>query len=195
MDHAGLHHRVPPGGEIATGKPVSPSQQAINTSTTLRVAEFSQHLAQNLAPSELQLLAATYGCVLAALVIVAGRGMPLAPRLAATGLVLLSPYFWESTLWMATDVAAMTFAFRALIVLIRPQLDHRQALLVVAGHQIHGVLPDPLVRTTIFVGSSEDGFLEEVRYAGRQSKVSTLRRPVDVMCVDPSTSSLGCLVR
>ena len=56
--------------------------------------------------------------------------MPLAPRLAATGLVLLSPYFWESTLWIATDVAAMTFAFAALVALIRPQLDRPQALLV-----------------------------------------------------------------
>jgi hypothetical protein len=77
-----------------------------------------------------QLLAAIYGCLLAVLVIVAGRGMPLAPRLGATGLVLLSPYFWESTLWIATDVAAMTFAFGALVVLIRPQLDRPQALLV-----------------------------------------------------------------
>jgi hypothetical protein len=77
-----------------------------------------------------QLLSAMYGCVLAALVIVAGRGMPLAPRFAASGLVLLSPYFWESTLWMATDVAAMTFAFAALVVLVRPQLDRRHALLV-----------------------------------------------------------------
>ena len=78
-----------------------------------------------------EVLAAAYGCVLAVLVILAGRGMPAVPRLAASAVVLLSPYYWESTLWMQTDVAAMTFAFAALLVLLGPRPPHAGRALAV----------------------------------------------------------------
>lgn len=84
-----------------------------------------------------EVLAALYGAVLAALVVGASRGLTTAPRIGAVGLVLLSPYLWESTLWMQTDAAAMTFALAALLLLVRaPQARHRHALwvgLLVAG--------------------------------------------------------------
>ena len=67
-----------------------------------------------------EVLAAAYGAVLAGLVVGASRGLPAAARIGAVGLVLLSPYLWESTLWMQTDAAAMTFAFAALLLLVRP---------------------------------------------------------------------------
>lgn len=40
-------------------------------------------------------------------------------RVLALAPLLLSPYFWESALWMLTDAAALLFAFAALALLLR----------------------------------------------------------------------------
>ena len=40
-------------------------------------------------------------------------------RVLAVAPLLLSPYFWESALWMLTDAAALLFAFAAFVLLLR----------------------------------------------------------------------------
>lgn len=67
-----------------------------------------------------QFSASFFAAALAALAVwYAGSVTEPALRVLALAPLLLSPYFWESALWMLTDAAALLFAFAAFAMLLR----------------------------------------------------------------------------
>ncbi len=73
-----------------------------------------------LSESGTQFSASFFAAALAALAVwYAGSVTEPALRVLALAPLLLSPYFWESALWMLTDAAALLFAFAAFAMLLR----------------------------------------------------------------------------
>lgn len=72
-----------------------------------------------------------YLALLAAAIIWATRGLPTVPRLLLGAAVIASPYVWESTLWAATDTAALALGMFAVTLLAR--FDRAPRELVLAG--------------------------------------------------------------
>lgn len=78
-------------------------------SGSLRLGEFGTQFISSFFAAGLAALAVWY----------AGTVTEPALRVLALAPLLLSPYFWESALWMLTDAAALLFAFAALALLLR----------------------------------------------------------------------------
>ena len=74
----------------------------------------------HLTESEAQFVASLFAAGLAAVVVWFAMSItsPLL-RVLAPAPLLLSPYFWQSALWMLNDVAALFFAFSAMILVLR----------------------------------------------------------------------------
>jgi hypothetical protein len=83
-----------------------------------------------------QIVGSFFAAALAALAVWHTRTVPHAyGRVLAAAPLLLSPYFWESSLWMLTDDAAILFALAALITLMSGMTTRNQLTtgLLVAG--------------------------------------------------------------
>jgi hypothetical protein len=76
----------------------------------------------DLTESQTQFVASFFAAGLAAVATWYASSIPSrALRILAPAPLLLSPYFWQSALWMLTDAAALLFALSAFILLLRQQ--------------------------------------------------------------------------
>lgn len=76
----------------------------------------------NLSQSATQFVGSMFAACLAAAALWFAQSVRSASlRMLAVAPLLLSPYFWQSTLWMCNDAAALLFGFLALVVTLRQQ--------------------------------------------------------------------------